>query len=332
MPTGEVVTVRRCRGRSARGPGRHVRRRRSTSSTARRSPTAPATIDVGAVVAVRGRARSSWSVGSRGPDPGLSPGAGQPGFGSFLRCSTNAVCSWISASRSGPAVLAEAVARRRRARRPWRRWPAGPRRSRGRSWRQVDARPARRTRAMWLVTTWAAGAASTWRWTSAISAIIASGWARSSGLEVVEARAADPPGHACRSTGAGSDCGLRSTGTSPPGVQRLICARFFPRAPGSSGDGSVRRWSRNRLGCRCSGRRLVLYGAHNRRKAGLRPHPATKVFRCARVDCAGSITDRSVRWVRASASPASAFVRILATRRSPPSPSATGEEQRIDQE
>ena len=164
---------------------------------------------------------------------------------------------------------------------------------------------------MWLVTTWAAGAASTWRCTSAISAIIGLGLGPLLGAQIVEARTSDPAGDALVG-GGGLGLAVAFDGHLATGGPQTHGRTLLSSGPGSPGQVGGER------ACRCSGRRLVLYGVTTEGKRGSAPTRPPGF--CG---APGSIptADRSVGGCgrRLSRRPLRSF---SATQRPPPSPSA----------
>ncbi len=242
-------------------------------STAPPSPTARATIDVGAAVTFTGAPGAVGSLGGRSTCAPLQLAAAVASSGrrasprrSFI-C-THTIASGSSASRSACGVLAEAVAG---GVQQCRHGIDGQLRATSRSGLAAEVDGGELVESHGVVGDHLGrrGGGSS-RWASAI-------WARPSprpgpllGGEV--SRSMPSPPQPC---GAGSSSvagapprsgwagGSRSIGTSPPGVHRLMWARFLGGL-GSASDGPTTRSSLGSAGT---------LGAHNKGKAGLVPPP-----------------------------------------------------------
>ena len=185
--------------------------------------------------------------------------------------------------------------------------------------------PARRSRRMWLAITWAAGAEASWACASAISSIIASSWARSSG----DRSARSMPAAAAASASASSlitgplGAARRPAGRSGSGSAASVAldGHFAARGPqahgsiapmGSEGgaDGSSSRAARSFLG----GSAATLCGLQPT-EAGLAPTRPPQTWSAERPssECVGSITVSPVR------RSAFRFGRMSASRRPPSS-------------
>ena len=325
--TDRVTSRRRSTTPTGYGTVRDRRRRSSTFFHCTAIADGTRTIEVGAAVDLRGRAgsrRGRWEAA------GLQAGASHSGTGPSGRAGLVALQLDERGLQLGErvderaAVLAEAVADGVERRRPWRRWPAGPRRSSAAP-ATGGSPPARRSPG------------------DVVGDDLGGRRRQPAGAAPRPSRRSSPrPAPAPRGSGP-SRLGPPTRPDTPSslgvglGLAIAVDGNFAARGPQAHGrtlrvvgprvrPGSV--VGRARGGCRCSGRWLVPYGVQLK-ESGARAPTRPQVVRCARVDV--HTAGRTRRLGAGVGFPGVRFVRFRHATVAA-QPQRQGEDQRIDQE